>query len=192
MRSVLILISLSLTASAGPILWTLEGVTFAGGGTASGSFDFDADTGLYSNVDIVTTTGGGVTGATYLFTCGQDVPTCTGVAPNSTEALFLTSNAVSQSGLQAIAFFFTGVGGSPPQGLTDLGGVIDISNSSLSVGAVQEASCFDAACSQPTAPSRVDNAGVVVSAPEPSSALLVGMAIMLLGFALKRSTHSRL
>jgi hypothetical protein len=192
MRSVVILISLSLTASAGPILWTLEGVTFASGGTASGSFDFDADTGLYSNVDIVTTTGGGVTGATYLFTCGQDVPTCTGVAPNSTEALFLTSNAVSQSGLQAIAFFFTGVGGVPPAGLTDLGGVIDVSNSSLSVGAVQEATCSNAACSSPTSPSRFTDAGEVASAPEPSSALLVGMTIMLLGFALKRSTHSRL
>jgi hypothetical protein len=192
MRSVLILISLSLTASAGPILWTLEGVTFVGGGTASGTFDFDADTGLFSNVDITTTTGGSVTGATYLFTCGQDVPTCTGVAPNSTEALFLTSTAADQTGLQAIAFFFTGIGGVPPAGLTDLGGVIDISNSSLSVGAVQEASCLDAACSAPTNPSRADDAGVVVAAPEPSSALLVGMTVMLLGFVLKRSTHSRL
>jgi hypothetical protein len=191
MRSVLILISLSLTASAGPLLWTLEGVTFAGGGTASGSFDYNADTNLFSNVDITTTTGGGVTGATYLFTCGQDVPACTGVTPNSTEALFLTTNAANQSGLTAIGFFFTGIGGAPPQGLTDLGGTIDISNSSFSVGAVQEALCVDSACSQPTSPSRVDDAGTVAT-PEPSSALLVGITVLLLGFALKRSTHSRL
>jgi hypothetical protein len=105
MRSVLILIGLSLTASAAPLLWTLEGVTFAGGGTASGSFDFNADTNVYSNVDITTTTGGSVTGSTYLFTCGQDVPACTGVTPNSTEALFLTTNAANQSGLPAILFF---------------------------------------------------------------------------------------
>jgi hypothetical protein len=191
MRSVLILISLSLTASAGPLLWTLEGVTFAGGGTASGSFDFNADTGLYSNVDITTTTGGGVTGATYLFTCGQDVPACTGVVPNSTEALFLTSNAANQSGLPAIAFFFTGIGGVPPQGLTDLGGTIDISNSSLSVGDVHEALCNDSACDAPAGAFRDSNAGTVAT-PEPSSALLVGMTLMLLGFALKRSIQSRL
>jgi hypothetical protein len=191
-RTILVLIGLSVTASAGPILWTLDGVTFAGGGAASGSFDFDADTGLYSNVDITTTTGGGVTGATYLFTCGQDVASCTGVSPNSTEALFLATNVADETGLPAIAFFFTGIGGAPPQGLTDNGGTIDISNSSLSVGAVQEALCSNAACSGPAAPSRSSDAGTVV-APEPSSMLLVGMAVLLLGFfSLKRSPQTRL
>jgi hypothetical protein len=70
--------------------------------------------------------------------------------------------------------------------------VIDISNSSSSAGAVEEASCIDAECSGYASPYRATNAGVVATAPEPSSALLVGMTIILLGFALKRSTHSRL
>lgn len=46
---------LSATAAcANPVEWTLSGVEFAGGGSASGSFVYDADTGLYSDLDIST------------------------------------------------------------------------------------------------------------------------------------------
>lgn len=45
------------TASAVPIEWALEDVFFIDNGTASGSFFYDADTGLFSNVAIVTTGG---------------------------------------------------------------------------------------------------------------------------------------
>ncbi len=43
---------------ASTLTWNLEGVTFLDGGTATGSFGFDADTGNFSNINIVTTTGG--------------------------------------------------------------------------------------------------------------------------------------
>jgi hypothetical protein len=173
----------------------LNGVTFGGGGAASGFFTFDADAGVpcstgaltcgvFSNVDIVTTTGAGVTGATYTEVCGENVATCTGVLPNSTEVLFLTSTAANQTGLQAIAFFFTGVASVPPAGLSDSGGTFDVSNSSLNVGAVQEASCLDASCGSPTPPERGSVAGTVSSTPEPSSALLLaGAALAWLGLA---------
>lgn len=52
------LLATPLVAQAMPVTWTLSGVTFAGGGTASGSFDFDADLDRYSNVAITTTAGG--------------------------------------------------------------------------------------------------------------------------------------
>ena len=171
-------------ASGSPITWTLTGVTFAGGGTATGSFTFNPDVGTnacstglspcgtFSNINITTTTGGGVTGAHYVSVCGTDVVSCNGVSPDSTEVLFLTSAAANQSGLPAIAFFFTGIGGIPPMGLTDAGGFIDVSNSSASVGAINEALCLDTTCSTPSLPSRAGNAGTVNAVPEPSTLLL--------------------
>jgi len=45
------------TAQADPIVWTLQGVTFDDGGTATGSFIYDAATNTYSSWDIATTRG---------------------------------------------------------------------------------------------------------------------------------------
>ena len=193
----LVLVTLAVTACAGPITWAFVGVTLNDGGTVTGSFTFNADSpvacttgvspcGTYSNVNIITTTGSARTGTTYSFVCGISDPACTGVSPDSTEVLFLTSSATNQTGLSALAVFFTGVGGVPPAGLTDAGGVIDISNSSLSVGAVQEANCLDAACSSPGPPSRASTAGFVAT-PEPSTVLLLGSALAGLGLVRLRA-----
>jgi hypothetical protein len=53
------------SVSAAPILWTLQGVTLSDGGTAFGSFVYDADTNTYSDLDITTTTGSARAGSTY-------------------------------------------------------------------------------------------------------------------------------
>lgn len=45
------------TAMAVPIQWSLQGVNFNDGTTASGSFFYDADTQIYSDVDITTSSG---------------------------------------------------------------------------------------------------------------------------------------
>ena len=76
-----LVVFISLTAQdtqAMPIGWTLQDVVFTDGGTASGSFAFDADFGLYSHVDITTTTGSEVTGAKYgEAACGvAPLPSC--------------------------------------------------------------------------------------------------------------------
>lgn len=47
-------------AAAVPLLWSLDNVSFAGGGTASGSFVFDAETNSYS--DVLVTAEGPVSG----------------------------------------------------------------------------------------------------------------------------------
>src|SRR5271157_4717048 len=138
------------SASGYPIAYTLVGVQFNDGGAAFGSFIYDPATNVYSNVNITTTTGSVRSGATYTFVCGQDVPSCTGVAPNSTELLNLTTSDANQTGEPGLALFFTGVGSTMGLGTATQ---FDISNSSLSVGAGQEASCKDAACSQPVNPS---------------------------------------
>src|SRR5260370_7191267 len=52
-------------ANAAPVAYTLSGVTLSDGGTASGSFSYDAAANTYSNINIVTTTAGTRSGATY-------------------------------------------------------------------------------------------------------------------------------
>ena len=167
-----------------------ENATFSSGGTISGSFDFDADAGtacstdsspcgLYSNVNVTTTTDGTLSGSTYSFVCGQDVVSCTGVVPDSTEVQFLTSNAANQMGLPALAVFFLAPGPLPPSGLSDAGGTFDISNTIA--GVAVEAACADGACSTPASTQRDSNAGVVTSAvPEPATwaFLLTGVGAM--------------
>jgi hypothetical protein len=167
----LVLLLLTTAANAQPLTWFLDGVKFDDGGTARGSFNFDPDAGTpcstgaspcgrFSNVHITTTTGSTRTGATYSFVCGTDVPTCTGLSPDSTQRLDLTTTAANQTGLPGFALFFTN-GGGPPAGLTDFGGSIDVS--SANAGGGVEGTCADAACSIPTAPVRVTVAGVVGS-----------------------------
>jgi hypothetical protein len=201
-HTVFALLILSLNASAKPITWTLSGVTFNGGGTASGSFIFNPDAGtlcstgdspcgMFSNIDITTTSGGGLPGATYLYACGENVVACNGEIPDSTEVLFLTSTAANQDGLDGLAFVFAPIG-LPPDGLTDAGGTIDISNSGLFGGFVEEGTCVNAACSAPASP-REGDAGSVVSSsvPEPSSGLLLGTSLAALGLVRFRFHRSR-
>src|SRR6202008_1301356 len=51
-------------ASADGVTWTLT-ASFNDGGTASGSFNYDAITNTYSAIDVITTTGTTLLGTTY-------------------------------------------------------------------------------------------------------------------------------
>jgi len=48
-----------------PVVWYLSGVRFSDGGTASGSFVFDANNWQFSAIDITTTAGSSAPGAHY-------------------------------------------------------------------------------------------------------------------------------
>jgi len=188
-----------LAAAAGPVTWTVD-LTFADGGTAMGTFVFDADAGtactttntpcgLYSDVDIVTTTGSSLTGTTYNTVCGVGgVISCDGASPDSTEALFLTSGATNQTGAQGLALFYLPAGLLPPNGLSDLGGSFDMSNTTG--GVANESFCNDATCDQPTGASRVSVSGTVAT-PEPSTALLLAASLTILGLARFASRRRR-
>ncbi|MEO0485417.1 MAG: hypothetical protein AAF092_05855 [Pseudomonadota bacterium] len=66
------------TASAAPLTWYFDNVTFQDGGSVTGSFDFDADTLTYSNISVTTTAGGSpFAGTSYqdLFTLGSNTDT---------------------------------------------------------------------------------------------------------------------
>jgi hypothetical protein len=200
-KAVMLMLTLAMAGSATPVTWYLKGITLDDGAAVVGSFTFDADAGTacslavapcgtYSNVNITTTGGGGLLAETYQFVCGTDVPTCNDAPGDSTEVLFLTSNSADQSGLQALAMLFTGVDeqGLPPAGLTDAGGIIDMSNSSSDVGAVLEATCFGSGCFAPMPPASISVSGTVESVPEPSSTLLLGASLAWLG---RRAYRSR-
>jgi hypothetical protein len=53
----------SASANATPVVWYLSGVTYEDGGTASGSFTYDADTNTYSAISVSTTAGSIITTA---------------------------------------------------------------------------------------------------------------------------------
>jgi hypothetical protein len=62
--SALTLIAAAASANAGTTFWSLSGVTFDDGATATGTFAYDTVTGLVTAAHI-TTTGGVLTGYTY-------------------------------------------------------------------------------------------------------------------------------
>ena len=57
--------AVSTAAFAAPVEWTLQDVQFEDGGTAYGSFTFDADLGQFSDVNVTTTSGTMFSGLEY-------------------------------------------------------------------------------------------------------------------------------
>lgn len=154
---------LASVASAQPTVYYLSGFIFSDGGTASGSFTYDPVTNRYTNVNITTTPGTvRTTGATYTLVCGQDVPTCTGVAPGPAGYLNLTTNAADQTGLPAMSIFF-------PLPLSSLS--LDFLGLPIRSVFALEANCSGASCAAPAGPSRSTSSGVLTTA-EPSMLML--------------------
>ena len=144
------LIFFAVRATAQPLTYYVQGA-FADGGTFSGSFTYDAGSNRYSNVNITTTAGTVRTaGASYAFVCGQDVPTCTGVTPDATGYLNLTSTAADQTGLPAMSLVF-------PTPLSTPALFADTEGSLFAL----EANCSNAACTAPAGPSRSTTAGSI-------------------------------
>jgi hypothetical protein len=142
-RILLALSIASVCASAAPVLWTLAGVTFGDGGTASGTFVYDATGNVFSAINISTTTGSARTGATYHFVSN-------GFPPGAGGVLVVTSAAVNQMGSPAFALFFT-------PNLSNSGGTVSLTG--------QEANCGDPGCVVPSPPARFVTAGSAVGTP---------------------------
>jgi hypothetical protein len=127
-------------ANAAAVTYTLTGVTFSDGGTASGTFKYDAAANTYSNVSITTTTTGTRSGATY-------TSVSNGFAPDSKGVLAVTTSGSSQ-GLPGLTLLFSPI-------LPGPGGVSTLSG--------QEADCTDAGCTTPSGTTRTITAGTVSS-----------------------------
>ncbi len=136
----------SSAVSADPVRWYLQGVTLSDGGRVIGSFDFDADTDTYTEIDIATTIGTELTGADY----GDPNPDS---ASDSTGLISVpddTADPLTGQPLLALEF---------AQPLGNTGGTITINTAGLS---------FEGKCSQ----SGLQECGLVVVARDITAGLV--------------------
>lgn len=115
----------AMPSAATLVTWYLDGVTFDDGGSASGSFIFDADTVTYSGVSISTTPGSAFTGALYDYEIA------------GTAIYFYALRSFDLPTFIGDPFFLLGY--SSP--LTNAGGVIPLSISPE--GLCNDAGCFE-------------------------------------------------
>ena len=161
----------SSNVTAAPLVWTLTGVTFDDGGTAAGSFQFDSTgpfSGIYSDLNITTTLGGSLAGATYTTLFG-------GCANRPTALCLVPVSEPDLTGSPILEINFT-------PSLTDAGGSISLSGN--------EGVCLNPSCGS-TTPDRFISGTVTAStAPEPSSLSLTLIFLGALG--LFAATRARL
>lgn len=116
------------SANAAVVTWTLQDVAFADGGAASGTFDFDAATGAYSNIAITTTDGAARSGVSY----GIPNPSSSG---NADLLIAVTGSFADFTGVPELAMNWEAA-------LTDLGGTVALNIAGFSF----ESDCVDATC----------------------------------------------
>lgn len=175
-----ILLLLAGQAAAAPVTWTLDSVTFDGGGTLSGSFVYDADINTYSDISIVSNFWGPstYTGENQVFSDVLAFPIPDVNAP-------LTDFSDTGMTLAALHYSFgtyqkelTLVFGAA---LTDAGGTValvpTVSNERLFVDVVQ---------GYPESQALVS--GVITAVPVPAAVWLFGSALAGLGWMRRKQS----
>jgi hypothetical protein len=151
-----LLVALAFAVQAGPITWNLNDAVFGDGGTAVGSFVYDASITTVVSYSIQTSAVSNPAFPGFLYQNGAPNNLGAMVIPVPYYILFETS--FTNGNLNGIELRLA-----PVAGLTDAGGVVSLDLSSLSV------ECYN--CS----PFRLFVSGELVSAgvPEPATGLLV-------------------
>jgi hypothetical protein len=166
------------SAQAIPVEWTLNDFVFDDGGTASGTFFYDADTNSYFDITVTTTTGSDRTGTYYEHLNTNLLGT---FSIRDSAAVFVDSDP-SQDLSGANSFYF-----SLAQSLTNAGGRIDLVAADWS----GETSCGnpDTSCFGSVAGSeRILVSGYVTAVPIPAAVWLFGSALAGLGWMRRRKT----
>lgn len=132
-------------ANAGLVQWTLTNVQFEDGGTASGSYVFDASTNTFSRISVSTTGSEAAPAASFSNTC--DGSTCVAVSPNPAQILiFSPADTSDMTGKQVLLLDLQST-------MTDAGGTIAINPAAQPTIALQSKAfstiCADASCSNP-------------------------------------------
>jgi hypothetical protein len=170
----LFLLALCSSARATTIEWTLENITFGDGGTATGSFYFDADdgpNGTFSNFDISTQGGSsGIGPNMYTFLIPPTATFFFHVVP--TFAVNLTNDPM-------LTIDFT------PNGLTDAGG-------SVQVLEAEEQICANADCTAVFGgPARIGGfGGELIGSPVPEPTSLALLTVGVCGLFWFRKRHA--
>jgi hypothetical protein len=160
-------------ASADGITWGLSGVTFDDGGTASGSFVYDAITNTYSSISIITSPGAAFGGTTYTSLSSAFGSSSTGLLVGASGNLTNTS----------LLFLLYGTA------LTNSGGTVLLTG-------VGEGTCDNIDCSLNTLQRSITAGQLVgtvsVSTPEPSALSLLGMGLfaLLAGASIRKALYT--
>lgn len=163
---------------ASPVQWTLTDVLFEDGGTATGSFVYDADTNAFSSISIATSGGTLSPPATYsslLIGSAGDAALVPATGPN------LTGSALLQ-----LIFQFP---------LTNAGGIVFLIDPFFPTASSFEATCLNAGCTSVDFGRLMVDGGVIgtpitATVPLPAGGALLVSAIGLLG-GLRRLRQGR-
>jgi uncharacterized repeat protein (TIGR01451 family) len=145
---------------AGAVGWTLN-ATFGDGGTATGVFTFDSDTGVFSNWNV--STSGGNTSVFFPFDFTPANSSLSfNATPNGSQLTFVSNASFPVSYSPPNENLVLAITSASP--LSDAGGTVNITPGSTTVFSYE---CFD--CS----PSRVIAGGAVIGHPAPDLTLTI-------------------
>jgi hypothetical protein len=161
-------LALSAAADAAPVVWTLVDGVLDDGGTASGSFVYDADTNTFSAINLVTTAGSVLGGGTFSVLLDG----------GATAAAFVPAGALDGAPLLQLIFDVP---------LTNDGTLVLLANPVFPPASSFEATCEDGDClSAAFGRSFVDGALLGAPVPVPAAAWLLGGALGVLPLVRRR------
>ena len=159
------------TAQALPIKWVLQDVVFNDQSTATGSYFYDADTNMFSNINVSTSTIGSV------YTVGN--PSSGG---NSGFLALLTTDVGDLTGVLELTMALAST-------MANAGGTLAIVPDFVFSGGTGfsfEGACIDPSCSSFGAQRGISSGSVTTSVPVPATLALFGLGLASLGWSRRK------